>query len=86
MAPGWSETPFLTNDRATFWLGRYVVRFRTLTQVLRNTDRAEKSGSSFAKLFDAVVRNVHTTADRLQLCTLHSKNMISALPMRSRET
>lgn len=30
-------------------------------------NRAEESGLSFAKLINNVVRNVHTTADRLQL-------------------
>ena len=30
-------------------------------------NRAEEFGLSFAKLINTVVRNVHTTADRLQL-------------------
>lgn len=71
MAPKSSET-LLTTDRTTFWLFRCVTRLHTLLiRVLKRTDRAEEFGLSFAKLLDAVVRNVHTTADRLQL-KMHS--------------
>lgn len=71
MAPKLSET-LLTTDRTTLWLFRCVTCLDTLfIRVLKRTDRAEEFGLSFAKLLDAVVRNAHTTADRLQL-KMHS--------------
>ena len=60
--PGWSETPFPTSDRTTFWLCCCVAHFHKTHQSFKKTDRAEEFGLSFAKLLNAVVRNVHTTA------------------------